>query len=116
MKSIVVVQSEFGDKGGARATIRALDLAILGPEDRRKRNWTPDLDAVAVAQLAVGDVEEAFRTCIPSPSPPGEDDEEELSERLRDQASMLTKLASAAAGWSEVGHFRTDPPRTRDRP
>ena len=63
LKSIAVAQSELGDRDAARATIRALDLAILSPEDRLKGRRTSNLDLLAEAQLAVGDVEEAFRTC-----------------------------------------------------
>ena len=66
LKDIAMAQGELGDRDAARATIKALDLAILGAENRRKGRSKSDLFAVAEAQLAIGDVEEAFGTCIPS--------------------------------------------------
>ncbi len=95
LRDIAKAQGELGDRVAARATIKALDLAILSAEDRLKGRWNDDLFAVAEAQLAIGDVEEAFMTCIPSSYGVGAN--RKLSKRLEDQASMLTQLASAAA-------------------
>ncbi len=110
LKNIAMAQGELGDRDAARATIKALDLAILSPEDRRNGRWNTNLFAVAEAQLAIGDVEEAFGTCIPSSS--GEDGKRDLSKRLEDQASMLTKLASAAADDNQQSRHGDDPART----
>jgi hypothetical protein len=109
LKGIAMAQGELGDRDAARATIKALDLAILSAEDRRKGRWNTELFAVAEAQLAIGDVEEAFRTCIPSSD--GEGAKRDLSKRLEDQASMLTQLASAAADDNQQSRYGGDPAR-----
>ena len=101
-----MAQSELGDREAARATIRALDLAILSQEGRK---WNTNLSAVAEAQLAVGDVEEAFRTCTPNGS--GESGQRDLAKRLKDQSWMLAKLASAAADDNSQSRHGGDPAR-----
>ncbi len=114
LKDIAMAQSELGDRDAARETIKALDLAIISPEDRQKGRWNTNLSAVAEAQLAVGDVEEAFRTCIPISS--GEGAKRDMSKRLKDQASMLTKLASAAADDNHQSRHGGDPARPMTTP
>jgi RNA polymerase sigma factor (sigma-70 family) len=109
LKSIAVAQSELGDRDAARATIKALDLAILSPEDRLKGRWTSNLSALIEAQLAVGDVEAAFQSCIPGG--PREGGKRALSTVLEQQASMLTSLAYAAADANHQSRSGLDPPR-----
>jgi RNA polymerase sigma factor (sigma-70 family) len=109
LKSIAVAQDRIGDRDAARATVRALDLAILSPEDRLKGHWTSTLDMLAEAQFAAGDVEAAFRTCIPGLPPDG--GKRPLSSIQQDQAWMLTQLASAAADANHQSRSGLDPPR-----
>ncbi len=109
LKSVAVAQSELGDRAAARATIRDLDLALLSPEDRRKGRWTSAMDTLAEAQLAAGDVEEAFRTCVPIA--PLEGGERDRSSRLQEQARLLAKLASAAADDNHQSRAGIDPAR-----
>jgi RNA polymerase sigma factor (sigma-70 family) len=109
LKNIAVAQSELGDRDAARATIKALDLAILSPEDRLKGHWTSNLSALVEAQLAVGDVEGAFQTCIPAG--PREGGKRAVSTVLQEQASMLTSLAYAASDANHQSRSGLDPPR-----
>jgi RNA polymerase sigma factor (sigma-70 family) len=95
LKAIAVAQCELGDRDAARATIQALDHAILSPEQRRDGIWTSTLTDLIEAQIAVGDYDEAFRTCIPSLSPGGPNQHFEVA--LKQQPWMLMELASAAA-------------------
>jgi tetratricopeptide (TPR) repeat protein len=107
LKNIALAQAELGDRAAARATVRALDAAILSPEDRRKGHWSSDLNELAEAQLAAGDVEEAFRNCLPGPPMPGKP----KNAPLQRQASMLADLASAAADANHQSRAGLDPAR-----
>jgi tetratricopeptide (TPR) repeat protein len=108
LKSIAVAQSELGDRAAARATMVALDLAILPPEKRLiKGFWTSDLSELAEAQIAVGDFETAFGTCFASP--PADGDTRQFLTAVKEQPWMLARLASAAA---DANHeSRRDAPR-----
>jgi RNA polymerase sigma-70 factor (ECF subfamily) len=109
LKDLAVAQSQLGDRAAARATIQALDLAILSPEDRRKGRWTSAFDTLAEAQLVVGDVEEAFRTCITSF--PRQGGERGRLSGLHERARMLTHLASVAADDNHQSRAGIDPAR-----
>jgi RNA polymerase sigma factor (sigma-70 family) len=95
LKSIAVAQSELGDGAAARATIVALDLAVLPPEQRLKGVWTSSFSDLAAARIAVGDYDAAFATCFASP--PLDSDKRHFSVALKQQPWMLAQLASAAA-------------------
>ena len=109
LKSIAVAQCHLGDRDAARETIKALDPAILSPEERRAGIWKSTLSDLAEAQLAVGDVDEAFRTCTPSVS--GEGVNGDASERHWEHAWMMTNLAYAAADGNHQNRSGLDPPR-----
>jgi RNA polymerase sigma factor (sigma-70 family) len=108
LKSIAVAQSELGDRDAARATIGALDLAILPLEKRLiKGFWTSELSELAEAQIAVGDFDKAFGTCFATPHADG--DKRHFLAAVRHQPWMLAQLASAAA---DANHeSRRDAPR-----
>ncbi len=109
LKSIALAQCDLGDRDAARATIRALDLALLSAEERRRGIWKSTLSTLAEAQLSVGDVEAAFKTCMPSVA--GEGDKADESGRLQQQAWMLTELAYQAADGNHNRRSGLDPPR-----
>ncbi len=109
LKSIAVAQSQLLDQVAARETINALDLAILSPEERRNGTWKSTLVDLAEARLAVGDVDEAFRTCIPGVA--GEGVKGDQTDRLPEQASMLAELAYWAADGNHQSRSGLDPPR-----
>ena len=108
LKSIAVAQSELGDRAAARATMVALDLAILPPEKRLiKGFWTSELSDLVEAQIAVGDFDTAFGTCFASP--PADGDTRQFLAAVKQQPWMLARLASAAA---DANHeSRQDAPR-----
>ncbi len=109
LKSVAVAQSDLGDRDGARATIRALDQALLSPEERRRGIWKSTLSTLAEAQLVVGDIDAAFKTCIPGVA--GEGGKADESEKLQHQAWMLTHLAYFAADGNHNSRSGLDPPR-----
>jgi hypothetical protein len=67
MGGIAVLQVELGDLGAARETVKAMEAAIRKPEVRRKGRWQSQREDLAVARLAVGDVEGALEICAASP-------------------------------------------------
>jgi hypothetical protein len=107
LKSIAVAQSELGDLEAARATISALELAILSPDQHLKGVWTSSLSDLAAARLAIGDFDSAFGTCFAS-LPAGGANRHFLVP-LSQQPWMLTQLASAAADSNHES--RKDAPR-----
>jgi RNA polymerase sigma factor (sigma-70 family) len=109
LKSIAVAQSQLGDRDAARDTIKALDLAILSPEERRNGIWKSTLSELAEAQLAVGDVDAAFRACIPGV--PGEGVKGDLSQTRWEQGWMMAELAYFAADGNHQSRSGLDPPR-----
>jgi RNA polymerase sigma factor (sigma-70 family) len=111
LKSIAVAQSELGDGAAARATIVALDLVLPTLEQRLRGVWTSQLYDRAEARMAVGDYDTAFGTCFAVNNPVGSD-QRALSCALGQQASMLTRLASAAADSNHESRAADDPRRT----
>jgi RNA polymerase sigma factor (sigma-70 family) len=109
LKSIAVAQCELDDRESARATILALYQSILTPQQRAKGIWTSDLMELAQAQIAVGDFDEAFRTCIPTL--PSEGNNRHFQVALRQQPWMLMELASAASDANHESRDGNDPPR-----
>jgi RNA polymerase sigma factor (sigma-70 family) len=107
LKSIAVAQGELGDGAAARATIVALDLAILPPEQRLKGVWTSDFSDLAEARIAVGDYDAAFGTCFASP--PADSDKRHFLVALKQQPWMLAHLASAAADANHEGRHDAPP-------
>ena len=109
LKAVAVAQCDLGDREAARATIQALDQALLSPEERRRGIWKSTLSTLAEAQLAVGDVEAAFKTCMPSVT--GEGGKADESENLKQQAWMLSNLAYFIADGNHNRRSGLDPPR-----
>ena len=108
LKSIALAQCDLGDREAARATIRAYDLAVSALENG-VGIWKSTLSTLAEAQLSVGDVEAAFKTCMPSVA--GEGGKLDESDRLQRQAWMLTDLAYQAADGNHNRRSGLDPPR-----
>ena len=109
LKSIALAQCDLGDREAARATIEALDQALLSPEERRRGIWKHTLSTLAEAQLSVGDVEAAFKTCMPSVT--GEGVKADESENLQQQAWVMSNLAYFIADGNHNRRSGLDPPR-----
>jgi RNA polymerase sigma factor (sigma-70 family) len=109
LKSLAVAQCELGDRASARATIQALDESILTPQQRTQGIWTSELTNLAEARIAVGDFDDAFRTCFPPL--PADVNNRHFQVALKQQPWMLMELASAAADTNHESRHGDDPPR-----
>jgi tetratricopeptide (TPR) repeat protein len=109
LKAVAVAQSDLGDRDAARATIRTLDQTLLSAEERRRGIWKSTLSTLAEAQFSVGDIDAAFKTCIPSVA--GEGGHADEAQRLDHQAWMLQDLAYFAADGNHDRRSGLDPPR-----